>query len=119
MAHTLVLHQVDSLKVLAILTTINMEPWVTAYLDRIKYFGSTEPNPANLAEIHQAHMYAVPFEDLDIHLGIPLSLELNDLKQKVIENNRGGFCYELNYLFGNLLRELGYQVTFFIRTGHR
>ena len=94
------------------MATINMEPWVTAYLDRIKYFGSTEPNPANLAEIHQAHMYAVPFEDLDIHLSIPLSLDLNDLKQKVIENNRGGFCYELNYLFGNLLRELGFNVTF-------
>jgi len=89
-----------------------MEPWITAYLDRIKYYGSTEPSPANLAEIHQAHMYAVPFEDLDIHLGIPLSLELAHLKQKVIHNKRGGFCYELNFLFGNLLKELGYQVTF-------
>ena len=47
-----------------------MESWVTDYLDRIKYQGSFRATPANLADLHQAHMYAVPFEDLDIHQGL-------------------------------------------------
>ena len=87
-----------------------MEPWVESYLDRIKYTGDLETNAHNLAKLQQAHVYAVPFEDLDIHYGTVLSLDLNDLKTKVIEKNRGGFCYELNYLFGSLLDALGYQV---------
>lgn len=79
-------------------------------MNRIKYTGDLEPTAHNLARLQQAHVYAVPFEDLDIHYGTVLSLELDDLRAKVILKNRGGFCYELNYLFGSLLDTLGYQV---------
>jgi len=89
-----------------------MESWVTAYLDRIEYQGSFRATPANLADLHQAHMYAVPFEDLDIHQGVPLSLDRLYLRDKIINRRRGGFCYELNYLFGTLLIKFGYSVTF-------
>ena len=88
------------------------EAWVNRYLDRIKYHGDREPTAANLANMQQAHVYAVPFEDLDIHYGVKLSLNHKDLYRKIIDNNRGGFCYELNYLFGTLLRALGFEVTF-------
>lgn len=89
-----------------------MKPeWISAYLIRIKYQGSHEPVLENLLRIHQAHLLAVPFEDLDIHYGIPLSLDAGHLFNKVVVNNRGGFCYELNHLFGLLLLGLGFQVT--------
>ncbi len=78
-----------------------------AYLARI----GADPG-ADLAALQAAHLATVPFEDYDIHLGVALSLDLDDLFDKVVRRRRGGFCYELNGLFGQLLRELGYRVTY-------
>ncbi len=54
----------------------------------------------------------MPFENLDIGLGRPLSLALPALFDKIVTRRRGGFCYELNGLFGWLLQSLGYSVTY-------
>jgi N-hydroxyarylamine O-acetyltransferase len=53
----------------------------------------------------------VPFENLGIHMGEPVSLDLAALYDKIVRRRRGGFCYELNGLFAELLRRLGYRVT--------
>ncbi|WP_083972302.1 arylamine N-acetyltransferase family protein [Actinoplanes awajinensis] len=79
---------------------------VDAYLRRIGLAG-----PAPLRELHRAHQAAVPFENLSIHLGEPISLATDDLVDKVVRRRRGGFCYELNGLFALLLEELGHTVT--------
>jgi N-hydroxyarylamine O-acetyltransferase len=57
-------------------------------------------------------MLAVPFENLDIPLGRHITLNPDALWHKVIVNQRGGLCYELNTLFGGLLHALGYEVEF-------
>jgi N-hydroxyarylamine O-acetyltransferase len=82
-----------------------------AYLDRIGYRGDTAPTLQTLRGIHLAHLYAVPFENLDIHLGRTIVLDEVSLFVKVVRRRRGGFCYELNGLFAGLLRELGFGVT--------
>ena len=84
---------------------------VAAYLDRIQYRGALPPDHATLAALHVAHLRTVPFENLDIHLGIPIVLDLDRLFEKIVLKRRGGFCYELNGLFGALLTALGFQVT--------
>jgi N-hydroxyarylamine O-acetyltransferase len=84
---------------------------VAAYLDRIQYRGALTPDHATLAALHVAHLRAVPFENLDIHLGVPIVLDLDRLFEKIVLKKRGGFCYELNGLFGALLTALGFQVT--------
>ena len=81
------------------------------YLKRIDYHGSTQPTTETLRALHRAHLLAVPFENLDIHLGRRIVLDEAALYKKIIVNKRGGFCYELNGLFDWLLRELGYKVT--------
>ncbi len=86
--------------------------WVEKYTQRICYAGALHNSSDCLKALHQAHLMSVPFEDLDIHLGRPLSLNLQDLYHKVVQSGRGGFCYELNHLFGSMLRELGFQVNF-------
>lgn len=83
---------------------------VAAYLQRINYDGPTRPTPETLRELHRAHMLAVPFENLDIHLGREIVLEAERLYAKVVERRRGGFCYELNGAFAGLLRALGFEV---------
>jgi N-hydroxyarylamine O-acetyltransferase len=84
---------------------------IPAYLDRIGYRGPLDVSPATLRGLHLAHLYAVPFENLDIPLGRPILLGEAALFDKVVTRRRGGFCYELNGLFAALLRELGFRVT--------
>jgi len=55
-------------------------------------------------------MLAVPFENFDISLNRQISLELPVILHKIVNLRRGGFCYELNYAFAWLLRELGFSV---------
>lgn len=86
-------------------------PSVQAYLDRIEHHGSTEPDLPALASLQRAHMLAVPFENLDIHLGRPLVLDPEVNYRKIVERRRGGWCFELNGLFAWLLTELGFGVT--------
>ena len=80
------------------------------YLDRIEYHGSREPTTETLRQLHRAHMLAVPFENLDIPLGQPIVLSLPSFYDKIVRHRRGGFCYELNGLFGWLLEQMGFRV---------
>ncbi|MGG1554909.1 arylamine N-acetyltransferase family protein [Paenibacillus ferrarius] len=84
---------------------------IQAYLQRIGFTGHLDGSPKTLAELQECHLHAVPYENLDILSGIPLSLDPEAVYDKVVERGRGGYCFELNALFGWLLRELGYPVT--------
>jgi N-hydroxyarylamine O-acetyltransferase len=84
---------------------------VDAYLARIGYTGCREPTAEVLAALHRAHMLAVPFENLDIHLGVPNVLDHDHVFDKIVTRRRGGWCYELNGLFALLLEALGFAVT--------
>jgi N-hydroxyarylamine O-acetyltransferase len=84
---------------------------VDAYLERI---GTPRPevlDAASLGDLHLAHLKTVPFENLSLHLSQPISLEADDLIDKIVTRRRGGFCYELNGTFALLLRALGADVT--------
>lgn len=83
----------------------------SAYLARINYRGPTKPSAETLRALHRAHMLAVPFENLDIHLGRPILCDEAALLHKIIDERRGGFCYELNGAFAVLLRAFGFRVT--------
>jgi N-hydroxyarylamine O-acetyltransferase len=84
---------------------------VERYLARIGYEGPREPSPATLAALQRTHMMTVPFENLDIALGRPLVLDRAANYRKIVEQRRGGWCYELNGLFSWLLEQLGFDVT--------
>ena len=72
---------------------------LAAYLARIGVPGPLALDAAALRDLHQAHLVAVPFENLSIHLGEPISLDEADLIDKIVCRRRGGFCYELNGAF--------------------
>lgn len=79
------------------------------YLHRINYSGNIEPNLNTLRKLQKAHLLHVPFENLDIHHNIPINLSIERIFDKVVNQNRGGFCYELNGLFYELLVALGFD----------
>ena len=84
---------------------------IEAYLKRIDYRGATTPTAETLRALQIAHLQTVPFENLSIHAGEPITLEDEALFMKIVARRRGGFCYEANGLFAALLRQLGFNVT--------
>src|ERR1051325_2835546 len=83
---------------------------IEAYPERINYSGSREPTSETLRALQVAHLLNVPFENLSIHAGEPIVLNEDALFGKIVENRRGGFCYEANGLFACLLRALGFEL---------
>ena len=83
---------------------------IIAYLDRIGCPESIPLTVDGLQMVTQAHLRRVPFENLALtDEGIEPSLETEDLFHKIVEQKRGGYCFELNKLFGLLLQELGFD----------
>ncbi|MEO8648000.1 MAG: arylamine N-acetyltransferase [Acidobacteriota bacterium] len=80
------------------------------YLSRIglDQIGSVNDS-YNLRRLQRQHLLNVPFENLDIHWNIPIVLDTEAFYDKIVGQNRGGFCYELNGLFNELLRAAGFQ----------
>ena len=83
---------------------------IDAYLARIGATRPTSVDAAALRELHERHLAAVPFENLDVIIGVPIELDEDLLLAKVV-GGRGGYCYELNGAFAALLRALGAEVT--------
>jgi N-hydroxyarylamine O-acetyltransferase len=86
------------------------EKLVREYLRRIDVELPRSADAATLRSLHRAHLLAVPFENLSIHLAQPISLAEDDLIGKIVTRRRGGFCYELNGAFALLLSALGFEV---------
>ncbi|MEQ8712855.1 MAG: arylamine N-acetyltransferase [Cyclobacteriaceae bacterium] len=82
---------------------------VERYLERINVRQSYQPTLAFLKQLHRSHLFAIPFENLDIHHGRKIMLDVQRNFKKVVENKRGGFCYELNGLFYHLLLQLKFD----------
>jgi N-hydroxyarylamine O-acetyltransferase len=77
------------------------------YLHRIGLRAADAPT---WQAIHRAHATTIPFENLDSHRGIPVSLHQADLERKLVAQRRGGYCFEHNLLLASALEHLGLQV---------
>lgn len=84
---------------------------IEKYLNLIEVGKKEKLNYLYLAQLQLKHILSIPFENLDISAGIPISLDIDDLYEKIVLRHRGGFCYELNYLFYELLKNLGFSVS--------
>lgn len=81
------------------------------YLERIRYDGPLTPSVDTLCRLHWAQVMSIPFENLDLFLGRRPQLDPASLVRKLVDERRGGYCHELNGLFGLVLRHLGFSVT--------
>ena len=81
------------------------------YLRRINFGDTWQPNLETLARLLRTHVCAVPFENLDVQLGRPLTIDVEHAYDKIVNRHRGGWCYEQNGLFGWALSQIGFDVT--------
>jgi N-hydroxyarylamine O-acetyltransferase len=81
-----------------------------AYLARIGLEGRPPPTPKGLRWLQQAHILAIPFENVDVILGRPIRLDLDSIQDKLVTRGRGGYCYEHNLLYSAALQRLGLGV---------
>ncbi len=87
------------------------EEQISAYLSRIGIEGPVSLDLEGLTRLQQAHLYTVPFENLDILDGRVLSLDHEALFDKIVTRRQGGVCAELNTSYNWLLYSLGFAVT--------
>jgi len=80
------------------------------YLSRIGLDqAEVRPDIETLRRLQYQHLLHVPFENLDIHWKRPIILDTDRFYKKIVDGGRGGFCYELNGLFNELLKSVGYH----------
>lgn len=87
---------------------------VEKYLERINYTGGLSVSYGTLSDLVYCHFTSVPYENFDILNNIPLSLEIPDLYDKIVNRRRGGYCFELNTLFNWLLNKIGFKTQTYI-----
>ncbi|MFM0726023.1 arylamine N-acetyltransferase [Paraburkholderia strydomiana] len=87
--------------------TVNLEN----YFARIGYEGPRAATLEVLQAIHRLQPAAIPFENLNPLTRRPVELDLESVESKLITARRGGYCFEQNALFANVLMQLGFEVT--------
>lgn len=81
-----------------------------AYLQRIGIAETpSEPSPETLGLLQLAQARHIPFENMDLLTGKVPDLDPDALWRKLVENRRGGYCFEVNALFGMALSALGFE----------
>uniref|UniRef100_A0A1A7Z3S6 arylamine N-acetyltransferase n=1 Tax=Iconisemion striatum TaxID=60296 RepID=A0A1A7Z3S6_9TELE len=82
------------------------------YFQRIGFHGPYDKvDLSTLKLIHKLHVMSIPFENLSIHCGERITMDLEVIFNKIVRSCRGGWCLENNFLFGWVLREMGFSAT--------
>ncbi|MFL9868738.1 arylamine N-acetyltransferase [Paraburkholderia fungorum] len=87
--------------------TVNLDNYFT----RIGYQGPRAATLEVLQELHKLHPRSIPFENLNPLTHRAVKLDLESVEHKLITQKRGGYCFEQNALFANVLMQLGFNVT--------
>lgn len=82
---------------------------LSAYFARIGFQGDARPDRSTLEALVAAHTNSIPFENLNPFLGMPVPLDTPSLVRKLVHERRGGYCYEQNGLFSQVLETVGFN----------
>jgi len=83
---------------------------VPGYLARLGLPDPGQPSVTALFALHRAHVERVPYENLEIQLNCPTTVDGDESVERIVRRRRGGYCYHLNGAFAALLSALGYRV---------
>ena len=86
-------------------------PRLEQYLRRVGFSGTPRSDLNTLRQLHRGHLAAIPYENLDVQMGIPIGFDLQTIFAKLVRSRRGGWCYEMNGLFSWALEQIGFRMT--------
>jgi N-hydroxyarylamine O-acetyltransferase len=81
----------------------------TRYLDALGV-APAEPSLSFLTELTRRHVATFAFASIGPRLGEELPLDGDSLVDRIVVRGRGGYCFEQNGLFFEVLQELGFSV---------
>ncbi|WP_226646630.1 arylamine N-acetyltransferase family protein [Microbulbifer variabilis] len=81
------------------------------YFERIGYFNTPSLDLGTLKSILTQHIRTLPFENVTSFLGCPVNIDLAAIEQKLVNQQRGGYCFEQNALLRAVLQQIGFTVT--------
>ena len=81
------------------------------YLERVRVSDPLSADVESLRRLHVAHRETFLFENVSIQTGGGISVALEDIERKFLDQGRGGYCFEHNTLFAAALRDVGFAVT--------
>ena len=84
---------------------------LTSFAAAANISGPFLPDNATLTTLHRAWPRTIPFENIEVLLGRPVSIEVSDIADKLLNRKRGGYCFEHNILLKTILEEVGFSVT--------
>jgi N-hydroxyarylamine O-acetyltransferase len=79
------------------------------YLRRVGVDPGLPPTADTLRRLHIAHREAFLFDNVAIQTGGTISVALDAIERKFIDEGCGGYCFEHNTLFAGVLRDLGFE----------
>jgi len=82
---------------------------LTDYLSRIGYTGEVRPDLTTLTRLMQQQLRSIPFENTEVQAGRIPSMVPEDIVEKIINRQRGGYCYEVNGVFAMALTAIGFE----------
>lgn len=88
--------------------SLTLQTMVNAYLTDLELIPSIDIEFLN--ELQSKHIARYSFNSLAVVLGQDISLDINVIFNKIVERQRGGYCFEHNKLVLNVLSELGFEV---------
>jgi N-hydroxyarylamine O-acetyltransferase len=80
------------------------------YFARIGFSGAASANLDTLQHLHYLHPLAIAFENIDSFLGHSPSLQETSVFNKLVVQQRGGYCFEHNQLLLRVLSSIGFQL---------
>ena len=83
---------------------------LAAYLRRIGLAGAPAPTRECLETLVRLHAQALPFENIEVLARRVPRLDLGGLQAKMVNQRRGGYCFEQNTLFREALASIGFHV---------
>lgn len=90
------------------MNTVADKTQIAAYLSRINCADRPSSDAAGLIQLQEAHRRSIAFESLDIGLGRPITIDSKTVFDKLVTRGRGGYCFEQNRLFSDMLAALGF-----------
>ncbi|MBT2621137.1 arylamine N-acetyltransferase [Chryseobacterium sp. ISL-6] len=81
------------------------------YFERIHFTGNAAVNIETLKNIHELHPQYITFENIATYTGYVPKVDIESVFNKLVIENRGGYCYEQNVLLKNVLETIGFDVT--------